>query len=197
MVQNDEYMEDRSIKKILTLNVILIVLLVVFAACDGGQDGDDTSPGPTNPPPTNPPPDDFEATMLELINEARAEARNCGNEFFPAAPPLDWDDRVEAAALGHSVDMAENQFFGHEGSDGSNTGDRLMNEGYDPSAWGETILVGIDDEAEVVESFLDSPGHCEILMDPSYEDVGVGAAEGLFQGRSELYWTFDLATESN
>ena len=196
-----EYKENTSIKKILTVNAVLLILLLVFAACDSSQDGGDSSPGPTNPPtaspsPTNPP-GDFEATMLELINEARAEARNCGNEFFPAAPPLDWDDRVEAAALGHSVDMAENQFFGHEGSDGSNTGDRLMNEGYDPSAWGETILVGIEDEAQVVESFLDSPGHCEILMDPSYEDVGVGAAEGLFQGFSTLYWTFDLATESN
>jgi hypothetical protein len=34
-------------------------------------------------------------------------------------------------------------------------------------------------------------------MDPSYEDVGVGAAEGLFQGNSTLYWTIDLAAESN
>ncbi len=135
--------------------------------------------------------------MLELINDARAEARNCGNEFFPAAPPLDWDDRVEAAALGHSVDMAENQFFDHEGSDGSDTGDRLMNEGYDPGAWGETILAGIEDEAAVVEAFFDSPGHCEILMDPSYEDVGAGAAEGPFQGSSTLYWTIDFAAESN
>ena len=135
--------------------------------------------------------------MLGLINDARAEARDCGDTFFPAAPPLNWDDRVAAAALGHSVDMAENMFFDHEGSDGSNTGDRLMNEGYDPGAWGETILAGLEDEATVVESFLDSPGHCAILMDPSYEDVGVGAAEGVFQGRSTLYWTIDLATESN
>lgn len=196
VVQHDKYEENTTVRKLLILNAMLIVLLLVFAACDGGSDGGDTSPGPTNPPPTNPP-GGFEATMLELINEARAEARNCGNEFFPAALPLDWDDRVEAAALGHSVDMAENQFFGHEGSDGSDTGDRLMNEGYDPIAWGETILAGIEDEAEVVERFLDSPGHCEIFMDPIYEDVGVGAAEGLFQGSSTLYWTIDFATESN
>ena len=93
--------------------------------------------------------------------------------------------------------MAENQFFDHEGSDGSDTGDRLMNEGYDPSAWGETILVGIEDEAAVVEAFFDSQDHCMILMDPSYEDVGVGAAEGVFQGSTTLYWTIDVATESN
>ena len=135
--------------------------------------------------------------MLELINEARAEARDCGDTFFPAAPPLDWDDRVEAAALGHSVDMAENQFFGHEGTDGSDTGDRLMNEGYDPSTWGEDILVGLEDEAKVIERFLESPEHCEILMSPSFDDVGVGTAEGNFQGRAALYWTLDLATEDN
>ncbi len=93
--------------------------------------------------------------------------------------------------------MAENQFFGHEGSDGSDTGDRLMNEGYDPSTWGEDILVGLEDEANVIESFLESPGHCEILMNPSFEDVGAGAAEGNFQGHSTLYWTVDLATEND
>ncbi|MEW6145807.1 MAG: CAP domain-containing protein [Thermodesulfobacteriota bacterium] len=190
-------MEDDSIKKLLTLNAVLFILLLIFAACDGGSGGGDSTPGSTNPPPASPPPDDLESAILELINEARAEGRDCGNEFFPAAPPLSWDDRLEAAALGHSLDMAENQFFGHEGSDGSDTGDRLMNEGYDPSAWGETILVGIEDEAAVVEAFLDSPDHCAILMDPVYEDVGAGAAEGMFQGSSTLYWTIDVATESN
>jgi len=189
-------MEDVTIKKLLTLNAVLFILLLIFAACDGGSDGGDTSPGPTNPPSTNPP-GGLESTMLELINETRAEGRDCGSEFFPAAPPLIWDDRVAAAAEGHSEDMAENRFFDHEGSDGSDTGDRLMNEGYDPSAWGETILVGIEDEAAVVEAFFDSPDHCMILMDPSYEDVGVGAAEGIFKGQSTLYWTIDVATESN
>lgn len=188
--------EYSSIKKILTVKALLIVLLLIFAACDGGSDGGDTSPGPTNSPPTNPP-GGFEDTMLELINDARAEGRDCGSEFFPAAPPLSWDDRVAAAAEGHSEDMAENRFFDHEGSDGSDTGDRLMNEGYDPSAWGETILVGIENEAAVVEAFFDSPDHCMILMDPLYEDVGVGAAEGIFKGQSTLYWTIDVATEKN
>lgn len=189
-------MEDVTIKKILTLNAVLFVLLLMFAACDSGSDGGDASPGPTNPPPTNPP-GGLESTMLELINDARAEGRDCGGEFFPAAPPLRWDDRVEAAAEGHSEDMAENQFFDHEGSDGSDTGDRLMNEGYDPSAWGETILVGIENEANVIESFLDSPEHCSIIMDPTYEDVGAGFARGNYKGQSTLYWTIDFATESN
>lgn len=190
--------EDDSIKKILTVNALFVVLILVFAACDSGSDGGDSSGGSINPPPTSSPGlGDFETTMLGLINDARAVGRDCGNTFYPAAPPLNWDDRVEAAAQGHSEDMADNQLFSHEGSDGSDTGDRLMNEGYDPSNWGETILVGIENEAKVVDSFLASPEHCSILMDPSYEDVGAGSARGNYKGQSTLYWTFDLATEKN
>jgi len=190
------FKEDETIKKTLTANALLIVLLLIFAACDGGSDGGDASPGPTNPPPTNPP-GDFETTLLGLINDARAEGRDCGDTFFPAAPPLNWDDRVAAAAQGHSKDMADNQHFSHEGTDGSDAGDRLMNEGYDPSAWGETILVGIENMSKVVDSFLNSPEHCSIIMDPTYEDVGAGSARGNYKGNSTLYWTIDFATERN
>ncbi len=133
--------------------------------------------------------------MLDLINNARAEARSCGDTFFPAARPLNWDDRVAAAALGHSTDMAETNFFGHEGSDGSDTGDRLMNEGYDTMLWGENIAVGYEREGDVMGAWLKSPGHCANIMDPSYEDVGVGVDKGKFKGNTATYWTLDLATE--
>lgn len=133
--------------------------------------------------------------MFDLINKARAKARNCGDTFFPAAPPLKWDDRVAAAALGHSTDMAGTNFFGHEGSDGSDTGDRLMNEGYDAMLWGENIAVGYNLEADVTSGWLKSPGHCVNIMDPSYEDFGVGVGKGTFKGKMATYWTLDLATE--
>lgn len=133
--------------------------------------------------------------MLDLINNARAEARYCGGTFFPAAPPLEWDERVAAAALGHSTDMAETRFFGHEGSDGSDPGDRLMNEGYDTRLWGENIAVGYDREAQVTDAWMKSPGHCANIMDPSYEDVGVGVDKGKFKGNMATYWTLDFAAE--
>lgn len=139
--------------------------------------------------------DDSEAVMLGLINKARAEARNCGDTFFPAAPPLNWDDRVATAALGHSTDMAETGFFGHVGSDGSDPGDRLMNEGYDTMRWGENIAVGYDSEAAVMDAWLNSPDHCANIMDPDYEDVGVGLNKGKFKGNTATYWTLDLAAE--
>ncbi len=47
-------------------------------------------------------------------------------------PALTLDSRLVAAAEGHSLDMAQDNFFAHEGSDGSSVGDRLTCQGY---AW--------------------------------------------------------------
>ncbi len=135
--------------------------------------------------------------MLDLVNDARAQSRNCGGSFFPAAPPVDWDKRIESAALNHSLDMAQMRELTHIGTDGGDPGDRLLAEGYDWLTFGENILVGLNNGANVIDNWLNSPGHCDIIMNPAYEEVGVGAAEGIFQGNTTTYWTLDLATENN
>lgn len=135
--------------------------------------------------------------MLDLINEARAQSRNCGGNFFPAAPPVGWDTRIESAALNHSIDMAQMRELTHIGSDGSDPGDRLLMEGYDWFTFGENILVGLDNGANVIDNWLNSPAHCAIIMNPVFEEAGVGAAGGIFQGSGAMYWTLDLATEND
>ncbi|MEZ4548266.1 MAG: CAP domain-containing protein [Thermodesulfobacteriota bacterium] len=122
--------------------------------------------------------------MLFLVNEARLEDRFCGDDFFPAAPPVTWDDRIADSALVHSIDMAENQYFNHIAPDGSNAGDRLIDEGYQPAAWGENILVGLENSSVVIQNWLDSPGHCDVIRTDLHE-LGVGMA-GNYQGRSTL-----------
>jgi uncharacterized protein YkwD len=158
------------------------------------------TPLPTNAPVPTPPPDqplnEFQSLVLSLVNGARAEARNCGSEFFPAAPPVNWDIRIEDAALAHSLDMAQNQNFSHTGTDGSDAGDRLLMQGYNWSTWGENILVGLDDATDAVDAWIGSSGHCSIIMSPSLKEVGAGVAQGIFQGNSASYWTLVFATES-
>jgi uncharacterized protein YkwD len=133
---------------------------------------------------------------MNLVNVTRAQGRNCGSEFFPSAPPVNWDTRIEAAALAHSLDMAQNQNFSHTGTDGSNAGDRLLVQGYDWSTWGENILVGLDDPRDAMDAWIGSAGHCSIIMSPSLEEIGAGVAEGIFQGFTASYWTLLFATEN-
>ncbi len=152
------------------------------------------TPSPTNPP--GGPLNEFQSLVLDLVNVARAQSRNCGNTFFPAAPSVNWDIRIEDAALAHSLDMAQNENFSHTGTDGSNTGDRLLMQGYNWSNWGENILVGLDDARDAIDGWLDSPGHCSIIMSPSYKEVGAGVAQGFFQSGTASYWTLVFATEN-
>jgi len=162
------------------------------------------TPQPTNAPPLDPNPnptpdpplDDFQSAVLSLVNAARSQARNCGSEFFPAAPPVNWDIRIEDAAFAHSHDMAQNENFSHTGTDGSNAGDRLLIQGYNWNAWGENILVGLDDARDAVDAWIGSPGHCSIIMSPLFEEVGAGVSQDLFRGNNASYWTLIFATES-
>lgn len=152
-------------------------------------------PNPTPFPEPDQPLNEFQSLILDLVNTARAEARNCGGDFFPAAPEVNWDIRIQDAALAHSVDMAQNQNFSHTGTDGSNAGDRLLIQDYNWSTWGENILVGLDDATDAIDAWIGSPGHCSIIMNLSLKEVGVGVAQGIFQGRNASYWTLVFASE--
>lgn len=153
---------------------------------------------PTMPPMSPPggPLNEFQSQVLNLVNDARAQARNCGSEFFSVAPPVVWDERIEAAALVHSIDMAQNQNFSHTGTDGSDTGDRLLMQGYNWNTWGENILVGLDNAPDAIDAWIGSSGHCSIIMSPSLREVGAGVAQGIFQGNTASYWTLVFATEN-
>lgn len=179
-----------SIRKSFTLNGVLVLLFLMLASCDSTGGGGGSDPG------SDPTPDEIQALMLFLVNEARSHDRFCGEDFFPAAPPVTWDDRIEESALVHSLDMAENQYFDHIAPDGSNAGDRLIDAGYQPDAWGENILVGLENISVVLENWIESPSHCDVIMHPNLEELGVGMARGNYQGRSTLYWTMVMATES-
>lgn len=114
--------------------------------------------------------------VLELINEARQEARRCGRREFAATRPLRANAALQNAAQAHADDMAENNFLGHAGSTGSQPGDRAMLAGYDWSTYGENIAAGQTTAGEVVATWLASAGHCETLMNPRYAETGIAHA---------------------
>ncbi len=168
--------------------------VVLDAPASGGNQGGNPAPGDSAPPGSL---NDFQAFMLGVINQVRAQSRNCGNDFFPAAPQITWDERIETAAQMHAEDMAASQNVSHTGSDGSNPGDRLLMEGYDWFTWGENILFGIQNGDDAVDALLDSASHCASIMNPGFQEVGAGSAPGSIQGFSSTFWTILFATESN
>jgi uncharacterized protein YkwD len=126
--------------------------------------------------------------VLTLVNAARAQARRCGRDRFEPVAPLAVAPALMAAASLHSLDMAARGSLGHDGSDGSSSGDRITRAGYEWQAAGENVAAGQRDAETVVAGWLESPGHCATLMDGRFTETGIAYA--LAPGKDPpVYWT--------
>jgi uncharacterized protein YkwD len=129
-----------------------------------------------------------EQRVFELVNAARREARQCGGTEHAAVGPLTLSSALAAAASLHSLDMAEHGKASHEGSDGSDSGERITRAGYVWMGSGENVAAGQQSAEEVVEDWLESPGHCATLMEPNFVETGIAFA--LAPGKNpSVYWT--------
>ncbi|WP_066362828.1 CAP domain-containing protein [Herbidospora mongoliensis] len=120
-----------------------------------------------------------ENEVVRLTNAERAKG-GCG--------PLTHDAKLRAAALGHSADMSAKNYFSHDSADGRKFSDRIRQAGFSFRAAGENIAKGYQTAAQVVQGWMDSPGHKANIMNCTYTHIGVGhvAAGG-------PYWTQDFA----
>lgn len=115
-------------------------------------------------------PDDLDKDFAveEKINAIRAD------RGFPA---LTNAIKITQAALRHSNDMADNDFFSHTGSDGSRAGQRLDETCYKWQAYGEIIAAGYGGKpGNVIEAWMKSPGHTSIILSDVYTEFGAGYA---------------------
>ncbi len=126
------------------------------------------------------------ARALELVNEARSHPRRCGARSFAAAPPVTLDGTLDGVALGHASDMAEHNYFEHEDLAGHTPADRVRAVGYHEKLVGENIAFGPLTAEEVVQGWLDSPGHCENIMDPRFAQMGIAYAAA--RAKRGLFW---------
>jgi uncharacterized protein YkwD len=119
--------------------------------------------------------------ILKLVNEARRKGVQCGDVWHPPVPPLTWNIQLEAAATLHSADMYQKKYFSHIDGKGNTANARIEKAGYIWLTYGENIAFGYPTEADVVDNWLKSPGHCKNIMNKAFKEVGVG--------RVGDYWT--------
>jgi uncharacterized protein YkwD len=127
--------------------------------------------------------------VLSIVNAERAQA-NCG--------PLTINNQLTAAAQGHSEDMATQNYFSHTSLDGSSAADRVTRAGYDWSMVAENIAAGQTTAAQVMTSWMNSPGHRANILNCSYTEIGIGhvyESGDTFPGPYgyDHYWTQNFA----
>lgn len=182
---------------------------LMLAGCGGGGDSGSSNSGsnssntptPNNPDPAPAPDTTTGSTALSLcgnsttvqqlvdkINAVRSQGRSCGSTFYPAVGALSWNTRLANAAQGHSTDMANNNYFAHEGLNGSTIGTRASAAGYNYRVVGENIAAGYNSIDEVITGWINSPGHCANMMNASFKEYGMACASNA-NSTYKTYWT--------
>lgn len=103
-------------------------------------------------------------SVLTAINAARARA-GCG--------PLQVNGKLAAAAKSHARAMAEQNFFGHAGKDGSRFSSRIARQGYSYRTAAENIAAGQASAGQVVTSWLKSAGHRRNILNCRLTETGI------------------------
>jgi uncharacterized protein YkwD/deoxyadenosine/deoxycytidine kinase len=121
-----------------------------------------------------------EAVKNEVVSLTNAQRLQAGLN------PLTRNLLLESAAQAHVADMdASNRYLAHTGSNGSDPVTRIAATGY-KGGWidlgngqlrtisSENAAAGQKTPAEVVDAWMNSPGHRAAILDPYTKEIGIG-----------------------
>lgn len=105
--------------------------------------------------------------------------------------PLSEESHLDAAAQGHSEDMAQNNYFDHTDLNGGKPWDRTKAAGYTNEWIGENIAAGYSSSFQVMTGWMKSSGHCANILNSPYVEIGIGVAK-VAGSKYGTYWTMVL-----
>jgi uncharacterized protein YkwD len=120
---------------------------------------------------------EYVQTLVDLINQARADVGRA---------PLTLNADLTEAARRHSLDMACNNFMKHSGSDGSWTGDRVTDTGYQNPYYLEILAIGLPQDA--MNQWRIEKADWSAVLNSRVTEVGVGYVFSKFSAYGG-YWT--------
>ncbi|WP_298787080.1 CAP domain-containing protein [uncultured Marinococcus sp.] len=120
---------------------------------------------------------EFEQEVVRLTNEVRAEN---------GLEPVEADSSLQSVADAKSQDMIENDYFAHESPTYGSPFEMMQEFGVSYDGAGENIAAGQDTPQDVVDAWMDSPGHRDNILNPDFTHIAIGYEEG---GEYGQYWT--------
>ena len=98
--------------------------------------------------------------------------------------PLIFNTTLAKAANAKIDDMLAGQYFEHDSPTGVGVDDLARNAGYAYIVVGENLAMGnFKDDQVLVQAWMESPGHRANIMNARYQEIGVAAKCGMFEGR--------------
>jgi uncharacterized YkwD family protein/spore coat assembly protein SafA len=116
----------------------------------------------------------YEKEVVKLVNEIRVQN---------GLKELTYDWELSRVARYKSEDMRDNKYFSHTSPVYGTPFQMIKNFGISYRSAGENIAKGYRTPKEVVDGWMNSPGHRANILNASFTRIGVGYAS---DGR---YWT--------
>ena len=104
------------------------------------------------------------------------------------------DSLLDTAAAAAAADMAEKGYFAHVSPDGKDPWYWLDSVGYKYSYAGENLAVNFSDSSNVEVAWMNSPTHRANIEKPQYTKVGIGVANGVYEGKETTFVVQFFAT---
>ncbi len=123
---------------------------------------------------------DVKALENEVIRLVNIERGNRGLELLKA----NW--QLSRVARYKSEDMRDKNYFSHTSPTYGSPFKMMEDFGLRFTAAGENIAKGQRTPREVMNAWMNSPGHRSNILSPSFSEIGVGVAKDQY-GR--IYWT--------
>lgn len=100
-------------------------------------------------------------------------------------PALVVNEKLNKSAQMKVDDMFDKQYFAHESPAGEGPGDLASAVGYEYLMVGENLALGnYENDAILVDAWMNSPGHRENIMHAKYTEIGVAVRRGVYEGRT-------------
>ncbi|MGN4125325.1 CAP domain-containing protein [Lysinibacillus sphaericus] len=138
------------------------------------KDNTTTAPSTSKPTSTTSDVNAFEQEVVKLTNAERTKA---------GLSALQTDTKLMAAAREKSQDMQSKNYFSHTSPTFGSPFDRMKALGITYKGAGENIAKGQRTPQEVVQAWMDSPGHRANILNGKFTHIGVGYV------KSGNYWT--------
>lgn len=119
----------------------------------------------------------YEQKVVQLVNIERVKN---------GLPALYMDKSISNVARIKSKDMADINYFSHQSPTYGSAGEMLNKFGITWSAWGENIASGQPTPEQVVNEWMNSPGHRANILSPNFIFIGVGYCTN---SSGKTFWT--------
>lgn len=119
-------------------------------------------------------------TKEKIIAQTNIQRYNNGGLL-----PVIENSKLDAAALAKAKDMFAKQYFEHVSPSGVGPGDLVKSFGYDYIVTGENLILGnFASEQEIVQAWMDSPGHRANILNNRVTEIGVAIIKGTYEGHT-------------